>query len=230
MIFKNIIGAALLFTGTFGLSSAQALTVTWDLSQVPSATPHPYQWDYTPITGQTIEATGFTSSFSNIGLFTKANGGNENGLGLVNSGITDRNPNGVNPDHEIYSTNLIRIDFSKTTATTGLQFFMNSSTSGEEWEVWGSNSPTSGLSYVTSGTDQSFHNLTGGYTYYFFGIDPNTANPSTDNVLLAEIKGSTALNVGSVPETSTWAMMILGFFGIGFVAYRQKAKPALRLV
>ncbi len=31
----------------------------------------------------------------------------------------------------------------------------------------------------------------------------------------------------AVPEPSTWAMMILGFAGIGFMAYRQKSKPAL---
>ena len=31
----------------------------------------------------------------------------------------------------------------------------------------------------------------------------------------------------SVPEPSTWAMMILGFGGVGFMAYRRKAKPAL---
>jgi PEP-CTERM motif len=30
-----------------------------------------------------------------------------------------------------------------------------------------------------------------------------------------------------VPEPSTWAMMILGFAGIGFMAYRRKSKPAL---
>lgn len=32
----------------------------------------------------------------------------------------------------------------------------------------------------------------------------------------------------AVPEPSTWAMMILGFAGIGFIAYRRKSKPALR--
>ena len=32
---------------------------------------------------------------------------------------------------------------------------------------------------------------------------------------------------GSVPEPSTWAMMILGFAGIGFVTYRRKNKMAL---
>jgi hypothetical protein len=31
-----------------------------------------------------------------------------------------------------------------------------------------------------------------------------------------------------VPEASTWTMMILGFAGVGFMAYRRKAKPALR--
>jgi PEP-CTERM motif len=36
------------------------------------------------------------------------------------------------------------------------------------------------------------------------------------------------LNVtAAVPEPSTWAMMILGFAGVGFLAYRRKAKPAL---
>ena len=30
----------------------------------------------------------------------------------------------------------------------------------------------------------------------------------------------------AVPEPSTWAMMILGFFGVGFMAYRRKSKPA----
>jgi hypothetical protein len=36
------------------------------------------------------------------------------------------------------------------------------------------------------------------------------------------------LSVSSIPEPSTWAMMILGFVGVGFMAYRRKAKPALR--
>ncbi len=33
--------------------------------------------------------------------------------------------------------------------------------------------------------------------------------------------------VGAVPEPSTWAMMILGFAGVGLMAYRRKSKPAL---
>ncbi|MEH2623007.1 hypothetical protein V1292_001062 [Bradyrhizobium sp. AZCC 1719] len=32
--------------------------------------------------------------------------------------------------------------------------------------------------------------------------------------------------VGAVPEPSTWAMMLLGFAGVGFITYRRKAKAA----
>jgi hypothetical protein len=46
--------------------------------------------------------------------------------------------------------------------------------------------------------------------------------------LKIDVTGSTA--VSAVPEPSTWAMMILGFCGIGFLAYRRKQNgPAPRL-
>jgi hypothetical protein len=38
---------------------------------------------------------------------------------------------------------------------------------------------------------------------------------------------SSTAGIGAVPEPSTWGMMILGFAGIGFMAYRRKSKPAL---
>jgi len=37
----------------------------------------------------------------------------------------------------------------------------------------------------------------------------------------------TGLLAGAVPEASTWAMMILGFAGVSFMAYRRKSKPAV---
>lgn len=33
----------------------------------------------------------------------------------------------------------------------------------------------------------------------------------------------------AVPEPATWAMMLLGFFGVGFTAYRRKSNRAFRL-
>jgi hypothetical protein len=34
------------------------------------------------------------------------------------------------------------------------------------------------------------------------------------------------ISVSAVPEPSTWAMMILGFVGLGFMAYRWKQNGA----
>jgi PEP-CTERM motif len=36
------------------------------------------------------------------------------------------------------------------------------------------------------------------------------------------------LSVAAVPEPSTWAMMILGFVGVGFMAYRRKDRAGFR--
>lgn len=35
-----------------------------------------------------------------------------------------------------------------------------------------------------------------------------------------------SVTIATVPEPATWAMMILGFFGIGFMAYRRKSPAA----
>jgi hypothetical protein len=37
------------------------------------------------------------------------------------------------------------------------------------------------------------------------------------------------ISISAVPEPSTWAMMILGFFGVGLVTYRRKNNFAFRL-
>jgi hypothetical protein len=54
-----------------------------------------------------------------------------------------------------------------------------------------------------------------------FADQPNGGNQDIGNIL-------DNVSVTSVPEPATWAMMILGFAGIGFMAYRRTSKPALR--
>jgi hypothetical protein len=41
--------------------------------------------------------------------------------------------------------------------------------------------------------------------------------------------GTSHIAVSAVPEPSTWAMLLLGFLGVGFVAYRKNARPVLHL-
>jgi hypothetical protein len=51
---------------------------------------------------------------------------------------------------------------------------------------------------------------------------------SPEDALKYEIIYSPGLFVApTVPEPSTWAMMILGFAGLGIMVYRRKSKPAL---
>jgi hypothetical protein len=78
-----------------------------------------------------------------------------------------------------------------------------------------------GFSFALSGNPDAFA---------FFGAVSDTAFssltisatdfPAIDNLAFGD-------GVSAVPEPSTWAMMILGFAGIGFMAYRRKSKPAL---
>lgn len=69
-----------------------------------------------------------------------------------------------------------------------------------------------------------------------FAIFPTTGLLTSINLTPTEfriVQGYAAdfANGGSltaaVPEPSTWAMMVLGFAGVGFMAYRRKSKPAL---
>jgi hypothetical protein len=54
---------------------------------------------------------------------------------------------------------------------------------------------------------------------------------SSNNLLRLSCGGDCGIGspppVDGVPEPSTWAMMILGFAGIGFMAYRRKSKPLM---
>jgi hypothetical protein len=77
--------------------------------------------------------------------------------------------------------------------------------------------------------------ISGGYTY-FDTISINYSNPShpvfdtTGSTLSASggnnINYSDAFvsgSISSVPETSTWLMMLAGFAGLGFLGYRRNA-------
>ena len=48
----------------------------------------------------------------------------------------------------------------------------------------------------------------------------------SESILRLNLAGGD-IGVGAVPEPSTWAMMILGFAGVGFMAYRRRNKAAL---
>ena len=60
----------------------------------------------------------------------------------------------------------------------------------------------------------------------FVGQGPN-GDGGCNNCYFGEIAVLSVPSVSGVPEPSTWAMMLLGFAGIGFMAYRSKNKLAM---
>jgi len=70
----------------------------------------------------------------------------------------------------------------------------------------------------------------GGYGYGGYGVVATVISVDPSFPFLSDVSLSFSPGVGNmqaVPEPSTWAMMLLGFAGIGFMAYRRKAKSAL---
>jgi hypothetical protein len=66
----------------------------------------------------------------------------------------------------------------------------------------------------------------------FITVDLDGGFTGTQQMLLNnfQVNGETFSTAAATPEPSTWAMMILGFFGIGFMAYRRKQNgQALRI-
>jgi PEP-CTERM motif len=66
------------------------------------------------------------------------------------------------------------------------------------------------------------------------GYNPNLNDTYSVTISLEDVPGAGTItdqmfvDIGSgVPEPATWAMMLLGFAGIGFMTYRRNAKPAL---
>ena len=81
-----------------------------------------------------------------------------------------------------------------------------------------------GQSFTITPTDDLYHS----YTHTFFGasgqLSFTDSGPSNQQGNLLD-----DVVLSAVPEPSTWAMMILGFFGVGFMAYRRKNQSSLRL-
>jgi choice-of-anchor C domain-containing protein len=75
-------------------------------------------------------------------------------------------------------------------------------------------------------TDSFLYTATGTSTITFQSL---TAGPVGQESFAAFGPALDNVSVTAVPEASTWAMMILGFLGVGFVAHSRKSNVALRL-
>jgi hypothetical protein len=84
----------------------------------------------------------------------------------------------------------------------------------------------SGLVFTTATYEFNvWGNGAGNYSYY-----DTTPIGTQNNLGAGNGPDQVAVSIAAVPEPSTWAMLILGFAGVGFMAYRRKSVgPAFRL-
>ena len=82
---------------------------------------------------------------------------------------------------------------------------------------------TADIMFTVAGIDFSdFVKSTNGHPSVFFAIDVLGTNGKTGDIG-SEFSGAVVTaTVAAVPEPSTWAMMLLGFIGVGFTAYRRR--------
>jgi len=211
-------------------TGVQAQT-TWDLSGGISNPPGGVllgtSANFAAITGD-VGLSITVSGLSGVGLgtptalFEKNLGSDEIGLGLNND------PSG---EHEITVGSAILVNWTNAINAGGTLFswqFGSTTPSGlnpgESWKVLGSNSSTISSFTTVVGTginDESLHQIVGANALFDFYLFESTAG----NVLLREVDGAggTLTPVTGVPEPSTWAMMLLGFIGLGF-AFRQRRR------
>jgi hypothetical protein len=164
------------------------------------------------------------SSYSPTGLAIAANG--QILIGNGNAGGTTIVINPAGAGSVVASFNVSGEDEVWYDPTTGRWFVSaRSNSSGPVLGVIDSNTDTL-LQLIA--TDPSAHSVAvdpiSGEVFVPFGAS------ATDTLCPSGCIAVFSDNISGVPEPSTWAMVILGFAGVGFMAYRRKQNgPALRV-
>jgi hypothetical protein len=193
--------------------------------------------------------------FGGTGTPIVANGSGlgPDGLPIVTGGVADIGPSSqltwwspaLNPAVIATGSGTVSVPFNSNMFapnSTGT----NNNTAFETAVLTGTFSSTGGLVNFTVGSDDDafvylngiligqnpgIHALT---NVTFSGTAINGTNTleifyADREQVAAQLSISTDEVLSAVPESSTWAMMILGFLGIGFMAYRRKGGSTFRL-
>lgn len=183
------------------------------------------------ITAQPIFA-GLCSSCSGnyefYDQFTLTTSATINGLNLITYGGVYNGLGGF--AFEVYDSAQSALLFSRAVSSVSIV----QSVSGSDAEVTGvlsSLNLSAGTYYAGFVAYQlAVGTLPGGNNSLIFSSVPgqiDQASPYSSEAEAGDIGFQLLGNVSAVPEPATWTMMILGFAGLGFLAYRRKSKPAL---
>ncbi len=74
-----------------------------------------------------------------------------------------------------------------------------------------------GIAFATAVDTYNIYSYTGGPWLIKYSVDPIGSDPNNGSPL-------SSFSVTAVPESSTWAMLLLGFAGPGYAGYRKSRK------
>jgi hypothetical protein len=146
---------------------------------------------------------------------------------LTNLNSTPGNPglNGLDPSQSITATfNPFTVAPGTTQGFTFLTIFNESTDAVLVSDAFAAPSSTGAFIAANTLTANTVYGFELDYSDRLFdGILNTTDNSFTQQGFDVRTDGTfTTGAIGAVPEPSTWAMMILGFCGVGFMAYRRK--------
>lgn len=204
---------ASLVTAVGMVASAHASTVSTQTTPAGAAALFPGS---SAITFDSATPGSYTSYNSNGVTFTT-----DTVMYIDGSYIGQYNTFGVNSLHNCYCNNSFsQVTMTFGSPTNGIGFFWGAS--DDQWTLSaygvGNNLLESFLLPITGPSNAGD----------FVGIkDPGISyailsGPSSDYVFIDNVTG-----VSAVPEPSTWAMMLIGFCGLGFLAGRHRNRSAL---
>jgi hypothetical protein len=219
------------------VASANAATMSFGLASfnaTPVTEPSTEAFTFSP--GLNVTASGYSSSNTLTALSQKNEGGDEIGLGLANDSTGDG---------EIeYGKGYVQLDVSQLIGhVTGVTFSFGSTSAGEVWAVYGSNtSGQCGSGYAPGGCGTALQSSSsdgtttaallnfGAYNYYDFVeishiansgcVESDTCTDNNDNILLSSMSGT----LSTVPEPITLSLFGVGLAGAVGLRRRRKAK------
>jgi hypothetical protein len=172
----------------------------------------------------TVTATGANTLAFDIELANGnqfVNTGFDASFGFNLSGITSITYSGITPAGFTIPNSVGSVQTAGSLHMDGTGFF---SFGLEGFGNGGSAPDGSSLMFTITAAGLDIGDITTNALGQFFAAD--VISGTTGNTGAIDVS---TVSTSSVPEPSTWAMMILGFVGVGFMAYRRRGQPAFRL-
>ena len=206
MKIRQTIAASAIILAAVGVGAANATVYNFDFTSADSI----YQATGTfttsgppvvtdPVTGYRI--TGITGSISG------PDGGTITGLVEPLNDVYAAYPNhSTSPMGAFWIDNTYFPDTAPNINLWGVAFTTGG---GNEWNLWANNwDPTQGL---PSGTA----------SYSLYEYVPNSS------YVVQEVSGSNSMTISAIPEPATWAILLLGFLGVGFMMRGARRRDGL---